>query len=90
MDMALNTNTQNESLLLLHKLFVVLVVPCIIFLEPLEVFLCIKSIFLHVCKDQTTFCPNGSLSYLWCMKKAILHRSQRSTLSQLRFCSFKT
>lgn len=40
-----------ESLLLLYELSVVLVVPCIILAEPLEMFFCIKSIFLHVCKD---------------------------------------
>lgn len=61
----------NESLLLLHKLSVVLVVPCVILFEPLEMFFCIKSIFLHVCKDQATFCSNGSFSDLWCIKKAM-------------------
>lgn len=61
----------NGSLLLLYKLSVVLVVPCIILFKPLEMFFCIKSIFVHVCKDQAAFCSNGSFSDLWCIKKAI-------------------
>lgn len=52
------------SLLVLDKLFVVLVVPWIILLEPLKMFLCIKRVILLVCKDQATFCSNGSFSHL--------------------------
>lgn len=66
-------NTElNESLLLLHKLSVVLVVPGIILLESLEMFLCIKSIFLYVCKDQAAFSSNGSFSDLWWTEKVTL------------------
>lgn len=61
--------TLNKSLLLLYELPVVLVVPSIILVEPLEMFFRIKSIFLHVRKDEATFCSNGSFSNLWCIKK---------------------
>lgn len=51
-------------LLVLHKLSVVFVVPCVKLVEPLVMFLCIKGVVLFVCKDQATFCSNGSFTHL--------------------------
>lgn len=51
-------------LLVLHKLFVVLVVPRVILVEPLVMPFCIKRVVLFVRKDQATFCSNGSFPHL--------------------------
>lgn len=48
----------------MYKVSVVLVVPRVILLEPLEMSCCIKRVFLSVGKHQAAFRPNCSFSHL--------------------------